>query len=955
MTATQRDGDQQATTPPSATQPTAPAATATDAAKRRPITAIEAAEAAAFADVAAAICVLSRVLPIAGAATLVAAIPFALLGSRRRLRVCVLAGVTGWIVALLFGGYGTANMVLWSAVMGCFCGIAIRREWKVGTMIGVGVIGVAIPVAAFTTGVLAIFADYRQLVFDNIRNGLRGLARALSNGGYVSVDGFNDAVDTALRAWPITISVATLVGTLLSLLFTYLFAAPPTRSLTRRLGVPHDGRLVADTGVVAPVPLSLRDISVTHPGAAAPTIAGIDADIGVGGLVAVAGRNGAGKSTLVQIISGREPTYGFIRRAGDPGLGAPGGTAVIGQRPETSVLGLQVGDDLAWGAQNLTPGMSRALLDRVGLSVSLDAETARLSGGQLQRLAIAGAMGRNPGLLISDESTSMIDGTGRVQLMKLYRDVADHGTTVVHVTHDPRELAVADQTIVVPGGGVEIDRATRTDTGAPTATRFAVRGGRVDLRGVGFAHDSGTPWHREVLADVSMTIHPGQTVVITGPNGAGKTTLARLIAGIERPDSGTITLDGEPVRNDRTGALFGHQFARLSLVRARVRDDICDAAGVDSASGKLVHEALRELGLDPWAIAEMRVDHLSVGQQRRVALAGLLAAKPRVLVLDEPLAGLDEASRAAMVDALARVRASGTTLVIVTHDLGELATIADRAIEVTPLGPKPIPPGRRSKATLFSAVGRVLPRESPARSLWVGTKVFGLVATALMFGISPSWITVGIGAAIAAVWTAAGRIPTAALPRLPWWLVGVTLIGAVFTALGGGSPFVTILGVKLGLGGVNTWGILISITVLSFYLSLLFCWTTPMVEVPAFGQRVVGWGRRVGLRLQAVAVAVTVSLRLLPFMIGDFRALLQAVGQRRAPGKRTVQRRLEEAAAAMAIACALAAQNAREVAASMDNRGGIGVVARADRRPAARDLMVIGVMVAVVVLGIVVG
>ena len=135
---------------------------------RRPITAIEAAEAAAFADVAAAICVLSRVLPIAGAAILVSSIPFALLGARRRLRVGLLAGVTGWIVALLFGGYGTANMVGSAAVMGVFCGIAIRRRWSAPTTFGVSIVALGIPAAVFFTGILAVFSTYREFMFDQI-------------------------------------------------------------------------------------------------------------------------------------------------------------------------------------------------------------------------------------------------------------------------------------------------------------------------------------------------------------------------------------------------------------------------------------------------------------------------------------------------------------------------------------------------------------------------------------------------------------------------------------------------------------------------------------------------------------------------------------------------------------------------------------------------------------------
>ncbi len=916
---------------------------------RRRITAIEAVEAAAFADVAAAICVLSRVLPIAGAAVLVSSIPFALLGARRRLRVGVLAGVTGWIVALLFGGYGTANMVGSAAMMGVFCGIAIRRRWSGPTTFGMSIIALGVPTAMLFTGILAVFSSYREFMFDQIRNGVGGTARILTNAGVTDVAELDRAVDTALRVWPVTIGVGTLAGVVVAAMATAVVVRAPVLSLIKRLGEPVTDSVAEVSGVIAPVPMSLRDVSVTHLGAVTPTISGVNAEIGVGRLVTVTGRNGAGKSTLAGVISGRPPTTGTVARRGHAGLGSPHGTSVIGQRPETSVLGLQVGDDLAWGDPDLTPEKAAGLLGRVGLDADLDAETARLSGGQLQRLAIAGALAREPQLLVSDESTAMVDKNGRGELMDVYRGLADAGTTVVHITHDAGEISDSDDTIALPGGDTVTHQEPMSARG-----RVAPGGGRIDVRGLSFAHDSGTPWHRDVLSGVDFVIAAGQTVLITGANGAGKSTLARLLAGIEKPDEGAVLLDGVPVQNNRTAALFGHQYARLSLVRARVRDDIADAAGLISSTNPVIVEALLEMGLDR-SIADRRVDHLSVGQQRRVALAGLLAARPRVLILDEPLAGLDEPSRVAMRGALARVRASGTTLIIVTHDVDELTPIADRLLEVPQIVPGPVRLSRSSRASLAGVVGRVLPGTSPAKRLWVGSKVFAIVALALMFAINPTWISVAAAAFIAVAWTLAGRVPLAALPRLPWWIFVAMLAGGVVTALGGGEPYVSIAGVELGLGGASTWGILISITIVSFYVSLLFCWTTPMVEVPAFAQRLVSYVGKVGIPVQVVAVSVTVALRLLPFMISDFRVLLQTLAQRRLPGEPSVRERAQQWSACMPIVCALAVQSAREVAVAMDNRGGIGSVSRPDRRPGLRDGAVIVGVVAVVAAAVMLG
>lgn len=224
-----------------------------------------------------------------------------------------------------------------------------------------------------------------------------------------------------------------------------------------------------------------------------------------------------------------------------------------------------------------------------------------------------------------------------------------------------------------------------------------------------------------------------------------------------------------------------------------------------------------------------------------------------------------------------------------------------------------------------------------------------IVATALMLGWNPSWVTVGAAASVAVVWTVAGRISVRTLPRLPLWIPVVTLLGGAVTAYGGGAPYVTIGDVRLGLGGANTFAVLISITIVSLYLSLLFTWTTPMVEVPAFLQRVVGWFARVRIPVQAVAVGVTAALRLLPFLITDFRALLQTIEQRRTPGPRSFTDRAVQWSSCLPIVCSLAVQNAREVATSLDNRGGIGSVARRDRRPGVVDVVVIIAVLALTV------
>lgn len=923
---------------------------------RRRVTAVEIAEAAALADVAAAICVLSRVLPVGGAASLVASVPFAILAGRRRLRVSLLAAMTGWIVAFLFGGVTAANLVGSAAVFGTLSGIALRRGWKSPRVTLTAFAFVAVPSSVIATAVIALLADYREFMFTQIRNGWQGSERIMNNAGLQGITTVIDPViNWCIDYWWIAIPGFGVVGVTLSGLAVYLVHRGPVPPMIARLGAPHVDEKIDEFGTVAPLPMKLTGVGVHYPGATVPAIADVSMTLNAGEVVAVTGPNGVGKSTLAKVVAGRAPTIGTVSRPGAVGLGKPGGTAVISQRPETQVLGMVVADDLAWGNPDLTEEQMNALLDRVGLSGMRSRETTTLSGGQLQRLAIAAALSRTPAVLISDESTAMVDQEGRAAVLRLFRELADAGdTAVLQITHDVDEAALADREVVLDSS----HRGSTSELLAPAGGIGHIDGAHVALYDVGYAHDAGTPWHNQIFSGLNLQIDAGSAVLLTGPNGTGKSTLARILTGLAQPTSGQILVDGAAVRNGRRHALLGFQYSRLQLVRSRVRSDIRDAAAVDDAA---VNMALLEVGLNPAVLGDVLVDQLSVGQQRRVALAGLLACRPRLLVLDEPLAGLDTPARAAMARALIKVKASGTTLVVISHDVGELAGLVDRTVVVDegtvdgqPVAPAPDPATVKSTANLASVV-RMLPHRSPARRWWVGTKLLMLAAIAVMFALEPTWISVAVAAGIATGWTLLGKVPRSALPRLPIWLVGITLFGGLITSLGGEDPYVTVAGVELGLSGASYWGILICITVLSLYSALLFCWTTPMVEIPSFAQRLVGWAGRIGIPAQSAAVSVALALRLCPFLISDFRMLLQTISQRRPEHKLSARERINGWAAALPVVCSLAVQNGRELASAIDARGGIGSVARSDRSPRLIDLLVLivvfGSVGAVITLG----
>jgi len=190
---------------------------------------------------------------------------------------------------------------------------------------------------------------------------------------------------------------------------------------------------------------------------------------------------------------------------------------------------------------------------------------------------------------------------------------------------------------------------------------------------------------RPVLDHVSFEVATGEVVALLGPSGSGKTTLLRVIAGLQQADSGTVlldgcSLDGVPAHRRSIGLVFQDEqlFPHLD-VRANVAFGLRMAGRSRSEQAARVDELLALVGLP--GFADRRVTSLSGGEAKRVALARSLAPAPSVLLLDEPLTGLDpELHDRLAADLAALLRRTGTTALMVTHDLAEAATIADRTV-----------------------------------------------------------------------------------------------------------------------------------------------------------------------------------------------------------------------------------------------------------------------------------
>jgi energy-coupling factor transporter ATP-binding protein EcfA2 len=481
--------------------------------------------------------------------------------------------------------------------------------------------------------------------------------------------------------------------------------------------------------------LSFDHVSYRYPGVAADALADVSLAIEPGEFCVLTGLSGSGKSTLLRAAAGLVPHFhggtfaGTVlvggldtRTSGPAEIGVVAGTVL--QDPETQIVMSTVRAELALAAENL--GLSSGAIARaveetalaLGIGGLLDRATGELSGGELQRVALAAALVTRPRVVLLDEPTSQLDPVAGDELIwqlrrlnqesdtavlliehRLERCLAaadrvvamDHGRIVCD--HDPRgflEWAAAEQPeLQTPGArllgmlglgpppsGVKQARATlrRHDLLPPPTTRQApstsaprARRGRLlssrrrrveaalELRGV---------WHElqngpAILRGVELSVEPGEAVVLMGRNGAGKSTLLRHGAGLLEPTRGKVRTSG------RVGLLM--QNPGDYFLHERVGEEAPLAA-------------LESVGLA--GLEQRNPRDLSGGERQRLALAIVLGGEEpaAVMALDEPTRGMDRAAKTRL-SAWLRARAEGGVAVIVaTHDVEFAAEFATRAV-----------------------------------------------------------------------------------------------------------------------------------------------------------------------------------------------------------------------------------------------------------------------------------
>lgn len=608
----------------------------------------EVADAAAVAALVFTSAAIGRLLAFGTFFQLLSTVVIVVLAVRRRTRTVVMAGSATVMLGAILGGIGPISQLGAAALFGGTVGSRLRRHWPRWRTV-LFTTAVCTPVVSAGTIVyLLIFSRARELNFENARNVSEGASRVLS---WVRLDpvgeGLVDVVEWSIEWWWAATPLIQGIVSIVYAWFTVRISEPVLERVDSALGEAHSSPVGA---VGDPLPVHLSEASVRRD---AVTLTQVSLDLEPGRLAVLRGPNGVGKSTLLDALAG----LGNSNIAAEPpfspvGLGQRGGVALVGQRPDSQVLALTVADELRWCGVSEDDLIRR--LDQVGLAPLANRSTATLSGGELQRLAIAAALAREPRLLLCDEATSMLDPHGRAQVMDLLRSVADTGTAVLATTHLDLDASSADQVVTM---------------GSPASTMIIAPDARgpadvvLEAQNVSVVHDAGSPWAVPALHGIDLRLRKGELTLITGGNGSGKTTLAWTLAGLYRPSSGQVLIDGQPLEGPDLRIALAFQHARLQLLNDEVDEEVQSMSGADDVAYEL-----RTVGLDPISIGDRKIDHLSGGEQRRVLLAGILARRPEVVLLDEPLAGLDPEGRDRLRSIIHHLLAQRAAVVVVSHE-----------------------------------------------------------------------------------------------------------------------------------------------------------------------------------------------------------------------------------------------------------------------------------------------
>jgi energy-coupling factor transport system ATP-binding protein len=481
-------------------------------------------------------------------------------------------------------------------------------------------------------------------------------------------------------------------------------------------------------------PLVIENLSFRYRDREEPAIRNIDFEARPGEILLIAGASGCGKTTLIRCINGLIPrSYkgelkGKILLFGEETkdwklsqISQKIGTVL--QDPERQILGTKVINEVAFGLENLSLPRHE-IYQRVDEALNFlkiphlrDRETFNLSGGEKQKVALAGVLAMRPSILLLDEPLASLDPASAQDTLDTVRLLADQGMTVLMVEHrvedvlrirPERVMFMSDGEIRYLGDLAGLSKVVnyrevklpaeqiveRAKQDPPPAAIKVLPGvaGRasgeealVKFENVSFGYESG----QEILHGINLEIKRGDVIAVLGPNGAGKTTFVKHAIGLLKPKSGRVLVDGHDTREAsvaQIAGMLGYVFQSPShmLFAPTVREELAfGPANLKHPQSQIAQEVKE--ALDIVNLSEKENDPplaLSFGQQKRVSIAAILAMRSRILVMDEPTAGQDYQNYMNFMDSILQLPGFEAILFI-THDVDLAVIYANRVLMIS--------------------------------------------------------------------------------------------------------------------------------------------------------------------------------------------------------------------------------------------------------------------------------
>jgi energy-coupling factor transport system ATP-binding protein len=481
------------------------------------------------------------------------------------------------------------------------------------------------------------------------------------------------------------------------------------------------------------IPLIVENLFFRYRDRETPAIRNINFSANPGEILLIAGASGCGKTTLIRCINGLIPrSYkgelsGRIllddqETANWPLAKISRTVGTVLQDPERQILGTKVLHEVAFGLENLAMPRSEIItradeaLHYLNISYLRNRDTFNLSGGEKQKIALAGVLAMSPSVLLLDEPLASLDPASAYETLDMVRRLADEGMTVLMIEHRVEDvLRISPERVMFmsdgeirylgPLDGLEkevdyhevklpakaiIERAVKDSAPVelkilPGATSHGFgEDTLVKFENVAFGYETET----EVLHGINLEIKRGDVIAVLGPNGAGKTTFVKHAIGLLKPKSGQVLVGGRDTREASVAQIastLGYVFQSPShmLFAPTVQQELEFGPKNLRHPKELIEKEVKE-ALQIVNLSEKENDPplaLSFGQQKRVSIAAILAMQSRILIMDEPTAGQDYRNYMSFMDAILQLPGFEAILFI-THDVDLAVIYANRILMV---------------------------------------------------------------------------------------------------------------------------------------------------------------------------------------------------------------------------------------------------------------------------------